>query len=243
MADASQIERMKLSASVRRLLRRAFRNAGYQRRICPDFVDVMQAHAIDVVLDVGANDGAFGREIRDRGYDGRIVSFEPNPVAYARLQAAIKGDPKWTAFPLAVGDVADTATLAVAVIDCMSSIKPFTEFGLSTGASVAANVDVPVVRLDAFLSEHPELVRNTYLKIDTQGFEMEVLRGAGDALRRMKAVQAEVALVHTYAGELDWIDVLQWMRAMDFEVATAVCNSTVGAQVREFDFVFVRSAQ
>lgn len=233
---------MVLSASLRRLVRRAFRNAGYQRRICPDFVEVMDAQGIDVVLDVGANDGAFGRDIRDRGYNGQIVSFEPNPVAFARLEAAIARDPEWIAFPFAIGEVEGTGELKVANYDAMSSFKKFTEFGLATGATMVASVEVRVVRLDAFLYEHPEFVRNTYLKIDTQGFEMEVLRGAGEALSTIKAVQAEIALVHTYAGELDWLDVLHWMRARNFDVATAVCNSAVGAQVREFDFVFVRSA-
>ena len=73
----------------RRVVRKVFRNLGFQRRIAPHFVDVMHAHDIDVVFDVGANDGDYGREIRDLGYEGLIVSFEPNPEAYDRLQAAI----------------------------------------------------------------------------------------------------------------------------------------------------------
>ena len=52
---------MKLNLTIRRIIRRAFRNMGFQRRIAPDFVDVMNAHDIDVVLDVGANDGGYGR--------------------------------------------------------------------------------------------------------------------------------------------------------------------------------------
>jgi hypothetical protein len=69
---------------------------------------------------------------------------------------------------------------------------------------------------------------------------MEVLRGAGNMLSRITAVQAEIALVHTYADELDWVVFISWMRSQKFELATAICNSSIGAQVREFDFVFVR---
>ena len=83
-------------------------------------------------------------------------------------------------------------------------------------------------------------MKNIYLKIDTQGFEMEVLRGAGIELSRISAVQAEIALVHTYLDELDWVAFISWMRSQHFELATAICNSAIGAQVREFDFVFVR---
>lgn len=57
----------------------------------------MRCHRIEVVLDVGANDGDFGRKIRDEGYRGRIASLEPNPAAYERLCGAIVNDPLWEA--------------------------------------------------------------------------------------------------------------------------------------------------
>jgi hypothetical protein len=96
-------KRTKVLLKLRRLLRRLFRSLGFQRRIAPDFVDVMKCHDINVVLDVGANDGDYGREIRDRGYRGLIVSFEPNPKAYDRLKASIAGDSNWLAYPYALG--------------------------------------------------------------------------------------------------------------------------------------------
>lgn len=231
---------MKLNLTIHRTIRKAFRNLGFQRRIAPDFFDVMHAHDIDVVLDVGANDGDYGREIRDRGYKGLIVSFEPNPIAYKRLQAAIANDPKWQAYLLAIGEEDGEAQLSIAENDAMSSIKGLTEFGYGTGAKSIASANVKIARLDTFLAENPQLMKNIYLKIDTQGFEMEVLRGAGELLAHVAAVQAEIALIHTYEGELDWLEILLWMRNKKFEVATAICNSAVGAQVREFDFVFVR---
>lgn len=231
---------MNIFKLVRRIVRRGGRTAGFQRRIAPDFVDVMNAHNINVVLDVGANDGDYGREIRDRGYKGLIVSFEPNPKVYERLIASIEGDSNWLAYPIGFAEEDGEAELSVAENDAMSSFKGLTEFGQGTGAKPTDTVKAKIARLDTFLNEHPELMKNIYLKIDTQGFEMEVLCGAGNQLERIKAVQAEIALVHTYADELDWLSILQWMREQKFEVATAVCNSAVGAQVREFDFVFVR---
>jgi FkbM family methyltransferase len=231
---------MKLNLKIHRTIRKAFRNLGFQRRVAPDFFDVMNAHDIDVVLDVGANDGDYGREIRDRGYKGLIVSFEPNPIVFERLQAAIANDPKWQAFPLAIGEEDGEAVLSIAENDAMSSIKGLTEFGHGTGARSIATAKVKIARLDTFLADNPQLMKNIYLKIDTQGFEMEVLRSAGEMLVHVAAVQAEIALIHTYEDELDWLEILLWMRNKKFEVATAICNSAVGAQVREFDFVFIR---
>lgn len=225
---------------IRRVVRKFVRSIGFRRRIEPDFVDVMKSLAIDLVLDVGANDGAYGREIRDRGYKGSIISFEPNPKVYERLEKNICRDSAWAAFPYALGDHNGQDILNIGINDAMSSIKGLTDFGGSTGAEAIVKESVRTIRLDNFLSKQSYNGRNIYLKIDTQGFEMEVLRGAGSTLSSIMAVQAEIPLVHTYANESDWLDVLQWMRQKGFEVATAIANSRVGAQVREFDFVFVR---
>lgn len=234
-----------MALDFRRIVRRAVRRTGFRRQIAPTFVEVMRAQRIDVVLDIGANDGDFGREIRDEGYRGRIVSFEPNPHAYARLCKAIAHDPLWEAHQLGAGDVAGELTLSIAQADVFSSFKGVSEFGArSAQASEAMSARVPVVRLDDFLAGRPDLVARTYLKIDTQGFEMEVLRGTGDMLERMAAVQAELGLVKTYADEEDWLEVVRWMRGRGFEIGTAICNAAIAqaAQVREFDFVFVRRA-
>lgn len=200
----------------------------------------MNAHNIDVVLDVGANDGAYGREIRDRGYKGFIVSLEPNIFAYDRLSRSTRRDPLWSVHPIALGEIEGESKLFIGRNDAMSSIKNLTEYGLSTGAKPVDTQRIKVMRLDQFLALNSLPGRNIYLKIDTQGYEAEVIRGAGKILQKIKVIQAEVALVHTYADELDWLAFIRWMRDNQFEVATAVCNSTIGAQVREFDFVFVR---
>jgi len=115
--------------NIRSLIRRTIRNAGFIRRIAPDFVDVMNHYNIDVVLDIGANDGDYGREIRSRGYKGLIVSFEPNPKVFKRLKESIKTDHNWIAFQLAIGDKDSELELKILENDTMSSFKNFTEFG------------------------------------------------------------------------------------------------------------------
>lgn len=242
----SAVASVEMRVQVRRLLRKSVRKTGFRRQIAPTFVDVMTRLNIDTVLDVGANDGDFGREIRDEGYTGRIISFEPNPLAFARLSKNVASDSLWDAFQLGIGDEQGLLWLSVSNDDVFSSFKSITDLGArSYHAKTLQSVEVEVVRLDSFLSQRPHLLQSCYLKIDTQGFEMEVLRGVGADLSRMKAVQAEIGLVKTYNNEADWLDMMLWMRSNGFEVATAVCNSalTEEAQVREFDFVFVQRPQ
>ena len=74
-----------------------------------------------VVLDVGANAGQYGRELRTLGYRGRIVSFEPQPGPFAALEAASTADPAWTAVLLALGAEAGTAQMNVSALDVSSS--------------------------------------------------------------------------------------------------------------------------
>lgn len=228
-----------VNSAVRRLIRKHFRNFGFQRRIAPDPVDVMVDHGIDLVFDCGANDGGFGREIRDRGYNGSIVSFEPIPEAYSRLSSFIASDERWTAYKIALGDRNCLKDFFINKIEVMSSMKELNDFGYSTHAQVLRTEKVKVSRLDSFIDDHPELSKKRiYLKLDTQGSEMEILLGAGGRLREIAVLQAELPLIHSYENEPVWIEVVSWLRDEGFDLVTAVCNSTVGARVREFDFVF-----
>src|SRR5882672_7200529 len=69
---------------------------------------------ISLLLDVGANSGQYGREMRAQGYAGRIVSFEPLPAACEALRAQSRGDPTWACEQFALGDAPGTAAIHVA---------------------------------------------------------------------------------------------------------------------------------
>ena len=228
---------------MRRVIRRLIRNAGFSRRIAPNFVEVILANKIEVVLDVGANDGGYGHELRDSGYTGRIHSFEPNPAAFQRLNASVAIDPNWSGVQYGVGDAPGLLRLNVSEADVFSSFKTLNSFGKdSRNARVVDTVEAKIVRLDEYLKENPELQGRPYLKIDTQGFEREVLEGLGDMFAKMVAIRVETSLVDSYVGQTDWIESLIYMRDRGFEVATMICNSTVPnrAKVREIDIVYVR---
>ena len=230
-----------MKIDTRRFFRKLLRNSGFQRRLNPDFVDVMNEQNINLVLDVGANDGGYGREIRDRGYKGLIISFEPNPVAFKRLMRSIKYDNNWLAFEYALGESNGNAEFIIAENDVMSSFKDVTEFGNSKDTRIVKKTNIQIGTVDDFLINNKLLDKNIYLKIDTQGYEMEVLRGSEKSLSKISAVQAEISLIHTYVNQPDWLDVMLWMRKKNFELSTSICNSAVGSRVREYDFVFVKN--
>ena len=140
-----------MKIDTRRFFRKLLRNSGFQRRLNPDFVDVMNEQNINLVLDVGANDGGYGREIRDRGYKGLIISFEPNPVAFKRLMRSIKYDNNWLAFEYALGESNGNAEFIIAENDVMSSFKDVTEFGNSKDTRIVKKTNIQIGTVDDFL--------------------------------------------------------------------------------------------
>ena len=88
-------------------VKRFFRGCGYELREynpaiseSAQFMKMLSTHKVNLVFDVGANVGQFGRKnLRDAGYSGRIVSFEPTLAAWNMLLAESKNDPLWDVAP------------------------------------------------------------------------------------------------------------------------------------------------
>src|SRR5579864_5352985 len=114
---------------LKHLARQSIRRVGWDvRRIEhfgePNLVDFLRYQAIDLVLDVGANEGQFALNLREAGYTGEIVSFEPILSVFQKLATTAARDRRWTAQRLALGDDCGTAVIAVTAHSVFSSIKP-----------------------------------------------------------------------------------------------------------------------
>lgn len=156
------------------------------------------------VIDVGANVGQFAAGLRQAGYAGPIVSFEPAAEALPGLRARSLGDPLWAIRECALGDRNGTAALHVAGNAGDSSsllgVLPATA-ALVPQMAQATMCEVRVERLDSHAAALSLRERPTLLKIDVQGAEDAVLCGAGDALGDMVAIHAELSVVPLYEGQ------------------------------------------
>ena len=160
------------------------------------------AHGIDLVLDVGAADGGYGRQLRQFGYAGRIVSFEPLAAAFGRLSEHIAGDPQWTARNHALGEEAGEAVINVASNSTSSSLLPMLDAHREASPSVGyvGSETIRVERLDDVADELVGPDDRVFLKLDTQGFERQVLAGAAKTLDRCVGLQLEMSFVPLYEG-------------------------------------------
>ncbi len=190
----------RLSTAVMRGLAR--RGLAVQRHPAWRRQAALAEHRIDVVLDVGAARGGYARELRDFGYQGRIVSFEPIAAAYADLVAAAAGDQNWTCVNTALGSTPGKQMINIATNSDSSSLLPMADEHRAAAPHVGyvGQEEIAVARLDDVASEHLSPDSRLFLKIDTQGFEREVLAGGGTTLEACAGLQLELSFVPLYSG-------------------------------------------
>jgi FkbM family methyltransferase len=175
---------------------------------------------ITLVLDIGANIGQYAGYLRDAGYAGRIVSFEPLADAHAALTRRAAGDPGWTVAPrMALGAAAGEVEINVSNDRDMSSLLELRPeiLAVSPTSRTVARETVPLATLDAVYDEHARPGDRVLLKIDTQGYERQVLDGAERTLPRLAGIQLELSLVPLYDGETTWLAMIDRLARHGFE--------------------------
>ena len=178
---------------------------------------------LNTVLDVGANSGQFASELRAAGYQGRIVSFEPLTSVHAVLQQAAQRDAHWTVAPrMALGDTPGQTQINISQNLASSSLLAVDQRSVDAApeSGYTGVDDVEVRRLDDVAD--PSWSRPFALKLDTQGFEMHVLRGAERTLQDTALVMVELSLVPLYRGGASLTETYQYLEAQGFRCISIV---------------------
>jgi FkbM family methyltransferase len=230
---------------IREFLRRCAWAVGYELRRRMDVVDFLASRRIDLVLDVGANTGQFAQRLRARGYDKDIISFEPASEPFAELAKAASGDPHWEACNVALGSTPGEATIKIAENSVYNSFRDRTPVAgaFDTKSATVKTESVEVTTLDAVLEGKQN--RRVFLKMDTQGFEREILAGASKSLLFILGILLEVPIVHLYEGTWGLADVLVQLKEMGFVLAQVspinYLRELDPASLAEVDCVFRRA--
>ena len=201
---------------------------------------------INCVLDVGANIGQFvDRLRRDVGYRGHVASFEPARASYEQLARRLSTDTQWRGFGYALGRERGTAELNLFTPDnsLNSMLEPST-FGSDRFAALRLTPrkeTVEVRRLDDVFAEavRPLVEPVTFLKLDTQGFDLEVLYGASGVLDRVAALVTELPVQPIYEGMPSLVEALGRLQDLGFEITGMfpVTRDRDGLGAVEFDCV------
>jgi FkbM family methyltransferase len=182
-------------------------------------VKAFEIAGINMVFDIGANEGQFARGIRDYGYTGKIVSFEPLSSARKKLLMFASVDSEWEVHDWsAIGDQDGEIEIHIAGNSVSSSVLPMLE-SHSSAALGSAYVDserVPISRLDSVAKRYLTSNSKLFIKIDTQGYEWQVLDGALETLRQANGVLCEMSLVPLYEGQRLLREIVDRLDAEEF---------------------------
>jgi FkbM family methyltransferase len=243
MSSSTRLKRL-----VRPQLKRVLRSVGYDIIRLPS-VGTLEHHLeqllerldVNCVVDVGARVGDYGALCRRLGYEGRIVSFEPATDNYRVLSERACGDDRWIVVQGALGSADEQRALNIAAFSALNSFLEPNEYNVSlcgdAGRVIGREV-VDVRRLDsvlpAYVADLPE--PRVFLKIDTQGWDIEVIRGADRILPLVLALHVELAVRPIYGDAVTYLEALQQLEATGFELSGLFPGvSEGGVRVVEFE--------
>jgi FkbM family methyltransferase len=181
---------------------------------------ILTQFGITIVFDVGASFGQYAERLRRIGYSGRIVSFEPQSAVFSILHEKARGDINWEAVCLALGDLEISKNINISRNSWSSSFLPIVPQILEIEPMIesAGTESVSVKLLDEIYTDFASPTDKTFLKLDVQGYEPNVLAGASEFLCSCHVIQMELALVPSYRGQTLLPEMLELMRQSKFQL-------------------------
>jgi FkbM family methyltransferase len=199
---------------------------------------------VDLVVDVGANAGQYGQTLRDAGYRGPVVSFEPLTGAFEELSAKAAADQDWSCRNVGLGRRTEVRAVNVAMDPVCSSFLPAASGAdeLDPGTRCIGQETVEVRRLDDLWPEFADGSDRAYLKADVQGYELAVVEGAASILGSIQAIELELSLVRLYRGAPLADALIARLADRGFFLAAVECihDEPNTGQMLQLDAVFVR---
>lgn len=173
------------------------------------------------VIDVGANVGQFGLDVRRHGFDGLIVSYEPVQKSFGFLSQTIKQHQPWKAFQLGLGEVESERLINISGNDGLSSsLLKMGSMHLENfpDSATVSQQTISISTIDKQLEILGIRPQELLLKLDVQGFEAEVLKGASKSLSKIPLCYLEVSITPLYEGESTFLPILMELSNYGHEV-------------------------
>lgn len=191
--------------------------AFWRTKVLPtvDLLPLLQGE-FATIIDVGANRGQFAILARNLWPNARIYSFEPGPRAAKALRRLFERDEMLEINEVALGAAPDHRTLRI----------PNADDGASFLIPVDSieSVNVAIKPLDSL---RLPTIRPVLLKMDVQGFELEVLRGAEETLQQVDVIVSECTYTPP-SGVPSAMDLCNYLQSRGFRLAAAVASGPYG---------------
>lgn len=234
---------------MRRLIKQILRKKGLQIRPYPEKdlvrrMRIVNNFKIDTLFDIGANFGQYALLMRELGYSKKIISFEPLKVAFEVLKKASSGDNNWEIHQYALGSENAKSLINVAANSGSSSILNMLPAHIKSApeARYIDKEEIEIKKLDAVINSFCSNWENVMIKIDTQGYEKNVLDGAEESLKFIKVIQLEMSLVPLYENEILFLEMINHLSQKGFELYSlenGFSDKTTG-QLLQVDGIFCK---
>jgi FkbM family methyltransferase len=200
---------------------------------------------VDCVLDVGANLGQYAVELRMIGFKGLVISFEPTPSLHAKIANWSKSHRNWKTMDVALGKEPGTMTLNLMAVSTLNSFHQPSIAETDRFAPVNKVVDRLEVRVETLNDLLPKLqdqygFKRPFLKMDTQGHDIDVFDGGGEVHDRIVGLQSEISVKCIYENTPHWTDAIAHYERAGFDLAGLYKVNPGEAELVELDCFMVR---
>ena len=175
-------------------------------------------------IDVGANDGWFAKIIMRFFPDARITSFEPLKSQQIFLEKISRKNINFKYICSAVGDFNGSGEITEYKTTGLSTLKKIDQnyeyFAKHYSQEIINTYTVPIVKLDNEMLEEIKESEITILKIDTQGYELETLKGSIELLKlqRIQYIIIELMTIRKYSGAALYNEILDFLHNYGFKI-------------------------
>lgn len=186
---------------------------------------------VDCVFDIGANAGQYATVLRKAvGYRGLIISCEPIPDLARQLRKRAADDNAWHVEELAVTDFDGTTDFHIMRSDQFSSLGTPRYVDAAGFESVNMVCHKLQVRAETLCSLYERMAKTyeferPFLKMDTQGLDVTIVRAAGSCIRSFVGLQSELAIKRLYQESVDFREAITIYESSGFELTALVPNN------------------
>lgn len=200
------------------------------------FPALAELEPLSTIIDVGVAHGT--PEVYTWFPDARLILVEPNPTYHWHIRTETLHKRNGTLITSAAGSVDSTGTLTLD--GPKSSFLERVPLSQADTESPADTVEIEIRPLDRLL-ESEVIESPALLKIDTEGYELEVLRGATQTLKHVRYILAEVSVVKRFMDSYDFTELCQYLFERDFRVVHILSTRTTeSGLIRFVDILFER---
>ena len=184
--------------------------------------NLIDQYLIDIVIDVGANQGQFGSLLRQIGYQGEILSYEPSKKSFEILSKVSSEDERWKIYPLGLGDKKTSEKINIFESSDFNSLLQPSDMGKTTFKNKLKKLNtesINIETLNRILAPHALKGRRIFLKMDTQGYDLNVFKGASKYYSHIACLLTEISLQQIYQKMPDYHENLAFYEKKGFAVS------------------------